>query len=88
MAKKECINLRISKKEKEKLRKYAEENDMNMTEYILECICLRDEEKVVMRTDLAEQLCDIAAYLDCVEIKDRRIVKELRRRFKKLWKYL
>ena len=88
MGKKENINIRLSEEDKEMLRRCAEENDMNMTQYILQCIYLRDEEKTVLKTELAAMICDIATYLDCEEVKDRRIVRELRRRFKKIWKYL
>ena len=38
--------------------------------------------------DAVTELCDIAAYLDCAEVKDRRTVREFRRRVKKLWKLL
>ena len=88
MAKTEVINLRLSKEDKEMISRLAEESGMNITEYICDCIYLRDETKVILKTDFAAELCDIAAYLDCAEVKDRRTVREFRRRVKKLWKLL
>lgn len=88
MAKDESINLRFSKKEKERLRRNAEDNNLSMAEYIRECIYLRDDENVITKQELAAMLCDIAAFLDCEEVRDTKLAKKMRRRFKKLWELL
>ena len=88
MARDESINLRLSTREKEELHKCAEENNMSMTEYIRECIYLRNDENVISKKELAAELCDIAAFLDCEEIRNTRLAKDFRRRFRKIWKCL
>ena len=88
MAKDVSINLRVSKKEKEGLRNSAEENNLSIAEYIRECIYLRDDENVITKQELAAMLCDVAAFLDCEEVRDTKLVKKMRRRFKKLWELL
>lgn len=88
MKKMSCINLRISEEEKESIRQQAKRNDMKMTEYILECVRSYNPENIVTKKELAAMLCEIAAFLDSQEIKDTRLAKNLKRRFKEIWNYL
>ena len=88
MKKNECINLRVSEQEKNSIKKQAKKNNMNMTDYILQCVNMNNSEKVIAKTDLAAILCNIAAYLDNAEVKDSRLAKRMRGRFNELWELL
>lgn len=88
MAKKESILLRVSEKEKEFIRREAQKRGMNMTEYIFWCVNLHNSHKVILKSELAPLVIKLAAALDCAETKDARTVKDLRKKFKKIWDLL
>ena len=88
MAKSESIFLRVSVKEKEFIRRQAEKRDMTMTEYILWCVDLHNSDKVILKSELMPYLIQFVTALDNAEIKDKRTVKDLRKKFKKIWDLL
>lgn len=88
MAKNESILLRVSAKEKEFIRRQAKKRDMNMTEYIFWCVDSHNSHKVIVKSELAPHVIKLASALDCAETKDARTVKDLRKKFKKIWDLL